>query len=526
MAASLGVGWQSGGWAAAPQAMWAPQVACVAPQWQTMSAFPMCAMPQYAAMPQVSWNSPGWGQQHQEAGLDPSAVAAFAQHLGIDPQDESFGWMAELALQSPLPQRWSCNRDPTSGCMYYTDGESNTSSWENPLLPYLRRVVDIGRGYLDNPSPFYMESEKVALWEEFKDDLEGWQGPFTDPSGRPYFVNHRTNAASSADPRVDSQYIYELQCSFLDTFIEVIENANKAEEPGTPGSHWGSGEGFFTREGGAEILTLDDQSPKRLPTPRLVKQLQQSAQGVDHKSTLDLLGDRARLFFAMRGHEEEAQQLIIAKKADARKRRIKEAAEARARRGPPSPSGSSEGCLSPNSLRQKRLLRPLEIGEEEAQPTRAPAALPQIATPSGPAPVGIELPKDWSSGRRISEAELPGFGGSVPPAGLPSPANRLPPARPAKGAILTPLANRPSLSNDGSEALPPPVPASPSLHKSMGGKETPAVNFLAKSLAAQAAAAKGLDSQGLQEFQKDFGALATVKENGETVIDLEATMLT
>mmetsp|Transcript_42906 Transcript_42906/g.77957 ORF Transcript_42906/g.77957 Transcript_42906/m.77957 type:complete len:535 (-) Transcript_42906:49-1653(-) len=534
MAAGLGVGWQTNGWAAAApqQAMWAPQMgglACMAPQWQVqpMQAMQLCPMPQYAAMQQAAWNpnaSNGWAQpQAHEAGLDPAAVSAMAQQLGIDPEDAQFRWMAELALQSPLPQRWSCNRDPASGCIYYTDQESQTSSWENPLIPYLRRVVDIGRDFVQSPTPDFLESEKGALWQEFKDDLDGWHGPFGDPSGRTYYVNHRTNSASSADPRVDSQYIYELQCSFLDTLYEVLDNANRPETPGTPGSHWGSGEGLFSRVGGADVLTLDSspQSQQRPITPRLVKQLQQNAQVVDHKSTLEIMSDRMRLFVNMRSHDEEAQRIVLSKKAKARSTRVEQAAEAKARM-PPSPSGS-DALLSPNSLRQKRLLRPLELNEDEGTTAKAPMALPPITTPSGPAPKGLQ-PKEWST----DGGSVPSFGGTnVPPAGLPSPANRVPPILPSKkGAMLTPLANRPMVerTTSGEASQPPAVPASPSLHKTMGGKDTAAVNFLAKSLAA--AAAKGAESQGLAGVAKDFGPLATVNENGESVIDLEATMLT
>mmetsp|Transcript_64 Transcript_64/g.177 ORF Transcript_64/g.177 Transcript_64/m.177 type:complete len:537 (-) Transcript_64:107-1717(-) len=536
MAAGLGLGWQTNGWA--PQAMWAPQMgglACMAPQmapqWQQVQPMPamqLCAMPQYAAMQQTVWNpnaSNGWAQpQPQEAGLDTAAVSAMAQQLGIDPEDTQFRWMAELALQSPLPQRWSCNRDPASGLIYYTDVESQTSSWENPLIPYLRRVVDIGREFVQNQTPDFLETEKAALWQEFKDDLDGWHGPFGDPSGRTYYVNHRTNSASSADPRVDSQYIYELQCSFLDTLQEVLDSANKPGTPGTPGSHWGSGEGLFSRVDGAEVLTLDGspQSPQRPITPRLVKQLQQNAQVVDHKSTLEIMSDRMRLFVNMRSHDEEAQRIMLSKKVTARNVRVEQAAETRVRM-PPSPSGS-DAMLSPNSLRQKRLLRPLELNEEEGTTSKAPMVLPQINTPSGPAPVGLQ-PKEWST----DAGSVPSFGGAnVPPVGLPSPANRVQPILPSKankGAVLTPLANRPMVERTTSgEAAVPPVPASPSLHKTMGGKDTAAVSFLARSLAA--AAAKGVDSQGLAGIAKDFGPLATVNENGEAVIDLEATMLT
>jgi len=81
---------------------------------------------------------------------DPAdAIAAFAKQLGIHPdEDAEFGWLAEVGLQSPLPPRWTSHADATTGFVYYVDHDRQASSWENPLVPYLRRLVEIGRAYL------------------------------------------------------------------------------------------------------------------------------------------------------------------------------------------------------------------------------------------------------------------------------------------------------------------------------------------------------------------------------------------
>lgn len=44
--------------------------------------------------------------------------------------------------------------------MYYVDHDRQVSSWENPLVPFLRRLVEIGRNYLKTFAVGYFEEQK------------------------------------------------------------------------------------------------------------------------------------------------------------------------------------------------------------------------------------------------------------------------------------------------------------------------------------------------------------------------------
>eukprot|EP00741_Cyanophora_paradoxa_P010425 tig00000037_g10080.t1 len=93
--------------------------------------------------------------REQEAGLaaaararglaDPAAdpadfpsVVEHARYLGMDPVfDAPYLWIAEQALNAPLPEGWSEHRDAT-GRPYYYNAATDASIWEHPLDDYFR----------------------------------------------------------------------------------------------------------------------------------------------------------------------------------------------------------------------------------------------------------------------------------------------------------------------------------------------------------------------------------------------------
>merc|ERR1719163_2334405 len=96
--------------------------------------------------------------------LDQDQVLAFMRQLCILPAEEAdFGWIAELGLQSPLPTGWEACTDPNTGYTYYANS-TGASSWENPLVPALQRVVGIGRQYLQNKYEGFFEDARNLLW--------------------------------------------------------------------------------------------------------------------------------------------------------------------------------------------------------------------------------------------------------------------------------------------------------------------------------------------------------------------------
>merc|ERR1712232_1191065 len=162
------------------------------------------------------------------------------------------------------------------------------------------------------------------------ESLDGWHGPFNDFAGRPYYVNTGTNQASSHDPRVEEQYIFELQSSFISTLEDVLSAEQPVDEtPDTPGRHWHGRDSFGptmerTAEG-AEVLVLDGSGGGGGLTPREValKKLATFRDNarVYHTSMLHHMGKGVEWIIELREEEEEAQRLKMAKLAEARRRR-------------------------------------------------------------------------------------------------------------------------------------------------------------------------------------------------------------
>jgi len=233
----------------------------------------------------------------------------------LPPEEDDFRWIAELGLQSPLPPRWSACYDPSTSYTYFVDNDRGLSFWENPLLPSLQRVVEVGRLYLQSPSDEFFEKYKMALYEEQMAGLKAWHGPFTDFAGRPSYVNTETGVISTQDPRIDAQYLFELQSSFLDTMQEVHVFITIPE---TPGSNWGSPTGPLLSD-----WAEPDQSPPSSPTRKKnwMARLREQSKVVDHASLLQEMRGQAARLVAICEDEEEVQRLKISEKCQARKAR-------------------------------------------------------------------------------------------------------------------------------------------------------------------------------------------------------------
>jgi len=146
------------------------------------------------------------------------------QELGIHPDEEvHFGWVAEYGLQSDvLPKGWTSHTDAASGRVFYANSESGSTSWESPVADSLRAAVEIGRRYLRAPSDALWEEQMQLLWEQHKQQLEAWHGPMTDNEGRNYFINSSTGLSSRQDPRVDTQFHWELEKTLLESLRDTL----------------------------------------------------------------------------------------------------------------------------------------------------------------------------------------------------------------------------------------------------------------------------------------------------------------
>lgn len=349
---------------------------------------PMTPMTAMAPMPgmMVHQGSYCWWPSEchmQVASNTEDAVTAFARQLGIQPsEDAELGWIAENGLQAELPPRWTSCSDPNTGYTYFVDEDTQNSSWDHPLLAPLQRVVQLGRCYLQGPSENFFEGYKDMLWQEHKDQLDSWHGPFSDFAGRTYFVNTGTGVASGRDPRVEAQYLYELESAFLDTMAEVLP----PPMPDTPGKHW-RGEMWRTADG-AEVLNLEGRaepnsrpstdgarpSSRRALTPRTPRDLGK----VDHRSTFKEMCTAASMIGNILREEEEVQKIRLAKKFEARRRRKVLSAELHKR---PSESEQERRAILGDAK-----LTPLPPGTE--LPTAKQLAIPLADT----RPFGQELP--------------------------------------------------------------------------------------------------------------------------------------
>lgn len=213
------------------------------------------------------------------------AVEAMIQELGITASEEKdFAWIAEYGVQADtLPPPWTKHLDCGTGCVYYVDSESQVSTWDSPLLPCLQRVLDIGRGYLERPSEDYFEEAKMQLWSRLKADLNCWHGPLESPEGQPYFANSHTGQSSWRDPRVDTQFLFDLEGGLLDSLAESLPLPEDLEVPCFGSKELRAAATMWRTDTGAEVLTLDspscqvpsqaDAELRGTPTPRMPNRL-------------------------------------------------------------------------------------------------------------------------------------------------------------------------------------------------------------------------------------------------------------
>ena len=110
---------------------------------------------------------------------DDPAFQAILQDLGVDPEhDRALIWIVEVGLQSPIPPKWEAQTAPDTGYVYYVNRDTQQSQWENPLLPYVRQVIDIARMYLQSPSAHVINEQINLLSQGFREGLAAWHGPY------------------------------------------------------------------------------------------------------------------------------------------------------------------------------------------------------------------------------------------------------------------------------------------------------------------------------------------------------------
>lgn len=324
---------------------------------------------------------------YSEGSHETDPVAAFAQQLGIQPNEvESFMWLAEVGFQSPLPPRWAAHADASTGYIYYVNRDDHGTSWQNPLVPYLQQVINIGRLYQVEGYPGFFQEQIGILWAQLKEDLDHWHGPFNTPEGRPYYVNSVTNLSSWEDPRIDCQYIFELQNSLLNSLEQLLPPPAKVPRFGCDSPTAVRSGGSIPRpqiDQGAEIFTLDDGNagderpdtgmyttsrsftPPRSATKRLSasQSLLDAVSPKQHlaelKTAMSDIGTRQKMIEDSIQDQEEVQRLRLRQRVEQRRQRK--------RSQTPTPSRTSAPFNSPQSpSKGKQFQPPLLFSDENA----------------------------------------------------------------------------------------------------------------------------------------------------------------
>eukprot|EP00444_Apocalathium_aciculiferum_P067330 CAMPEP_0183581016 /NCGR_PEP_ID=MMETSP0371-20130417/146863_1 /TAXON_ID=268820 /ORGANISM="Peridinium aciculiferum, Strain PAER-2" /LENGTH=418 /DNA_ID=CAMNT_0025791661 /DNA_START=1 /DNA_END=1254 /DNA_ORIENTATION=+ len=275
----------------------------------------------------------GYGQQPVAPAASPEAVADFVHELGIDlAEEDEFSWIAEYGMQEDaLPPGWTSQVDAQSGKLYYIDGETQASSWENPLKPYLLRVVDAGRMYLRAPDVGFWEERFAVLRERHNQELEAWVGPVMDASGMPYFANSTTGESSWQDPRERAEFCLELESNLLSSLSQVLPPPEELEVPTFGGS---SSSRKVVTPSGAEVLTLEGDAraaaPPRARTraSRRMRSLALESSANERAGTLQSMG-RAMLWLSEAAQAEElSQKRQLTKRVELRRlRKIRQASK-------------------------------------------------------------------------------------------------------------------------------------------------------------------------------------------------------
>mmetsp|Transcript_70693 Transcript_70693/g.206988 ORF Transcript_70693/g.206988 Transcript_70693/m.206988 type:complete len:473 (+) Transcript_70693:83-1501(+) len=451
--------------------LWQPGAMDLAPAPGGFSWQPAGWMPTAAPVPTAvpAYADYSWCQSYASAepgAEEEESVQAFLLQLGIQPEEEElFRWIAELGLLSPLPPQWSHGQDPSTGYTYYYDEDQKVSSWENPLVPHLQRIVELGRECLQAPSESFFEDAKQTLWREREQDLASWHGPFSDSDGREYFVNSKHGVTSMQDPRVDAQYIYDLQKNFLSSLEEVLlSDVASVDDPATGSLASGSPRQWPQRAGSVEdsppprTTAASPPPPATWSTPRKLATLQLNTQ-VDHRDTLRKMQNAAARLYLMCDEDAEVQKIMLKRQAEAR----------RAQRRATSSSAPAGGC---GGLAGRPAPAALGLDEGASMPLPPERGAPSAANRPQPPP------SPWAP-------RLPQSPEAKTPCGEP----------PALATAFPGVASRPSRSSESIECPPEgplQVPQSPSLHGKQPGRRWAAEAFLASTLAGAAAGGQAL----------------------------------
>lgn len=146
----------------------------------------------------------------REKGLEPTKpeLIAYARYLGIDPiVDGDLMWIADEALNAPLPSEWTEHHDSADRVFYY-NVQTHASSWTHPLEQLHRDtykcIVNFRSGDLSKEERS-LELEKLRhkcekAEREAHQELQAWS-EHTDEQGQKFYYNREHQRSVWTDPR-------------------------------------------------------------------------------------------------------------------------------------------------------------------------------------------------------------------------------------------------------------------------------------------------------------------------------------
>jgi len=149
-------------------------------------------------------------KRSRERGLEPTKpeLIAYARYLGIDAiTDGDLMWIAEEALNAPLPAEWTEHHDNAERVFYY-NVHTHLSSWTHPLEQLHRdtykNIVHFRGGKLSKDEQSSeletLRSKCERCERETHQELQLWT-EHTDEQNQKFYYNHEKQRSVWTDPR-------------------------------------------------------------------------------------------------------------------------------------------------------------------------------------------------------------------------------------------------------------------------------------------------------------------------------------
>lgn len=189
----------------------------------------------------------------REKGLEPTKpeLIAYARYLGIDPiTDGDLMWIADEALNPPLPAEWTEHHDSADRVFYY-NVQTQGSCWVHPLEQLHRDTYKTIVDFRSNPRPKEEQKAELAKLQqkcenterEVHLELQAWS-EHTDDQGQKFYYNAKQQRSVWTDPRPARCHCLYLQMKAL----KVMGQHCGQEITKTVRTHWDFGEASVPAE--------------------------------------------------------------------------------------------------------------------------------------------------------------------------------------------------------------------------------------------------------------------------------------